>query len=110
VESRGCPTRRVLHLTWTNYLRIFVMNTRGVCMKPGGYYPRNGPCPTLFGQCLGMRLFSTAFLRMPITASVIAGTPKAVNQMWDLSQYPLRLLLFRIQELGQTFKQSIKQH
>lgn len=37
-------------------------------------------------------------------------TPKAVNQMWDLFQYPLRLLLFRIQDLVQTFKQSIKQH
>ena len=22
----------------------FVLNTAGVCMKPGGYYPLNGPC------------------------------------------------------------------
>lgn len=58
---RLCRTRKVLHLTWTSYLIKYVMNTTGVCMKPGRYYPRNGPCLTLFGQCLVMKLFSTAF-------------------------------------------------
>jgi hypothetical protein len=44
-----------------SYSIKFVLNTTGVCMKPGRYYPRNGPCLTLFGQCLAMKLFSTAF-------------------------------------------------
>lgn len=36
-----------------------------------------------------------------------AGTPKAVKQIWDLSQYPIRLLIFRIQDLVQTVLPTI---